>query len=162
MGWRSERCSSRLLHSRGRQDQLGRLLSRLLKCEAGHHWHPRQVKFSRHHRARRPGQTGRGRHPRPRHRRHQDRRRVYHNLAAELELSAQDDAACRALRAKMIRTAGEDPHVYKAADAIAFNGAVKSLGCDPREEFVVTPSQRRLRHIRTYSGTKIPHRTIIG
>lgn len=56
----------------------------------------------------------------------------------------------------MIRAAADDPHVYKAADALAFNAAIKSLGRDPLDEFVLTSRQRRLRHLLSYSGTIFP------
>lgn len=91
-------------------------------------------------------------------RKHEDRRRTYHDLAAQLEESPGDEASLRTLRAKMIRAAADDPHVYKAADATAFNAAIKSLGRDPVDEFVLTPWQRRFRHLRSYSGTVFPQR----
>jgi hypothetical protein len=91
-------------------------------------------------------------------RKHEDRRRTYHDLAAQLEEGSQDETALRTLRAKMIRAAADDPHVYKAAEAVAFNGAIKSLGRDPSDEFVLTPRQHFLRHVRSYSGTKFPQR----
>jgi hypothetical protein len=91
-------------------------------------------------------------------RKHEDRRRVYHDLAAQLEESVGDEAACRAIRAKLIRAAADDPHVYNAADALAFNAAIKSLGRDPADEFILTDCQRRLRHLRSYSSTRFPQR----
>jgi hypothetical protein len=91
-------------------------------------------------------------------RKHEDRRRVYHDLAAQMEESAGDEATCRAIRAKLIRAAADDPYVYKATDALAFNATIKSLGRDPADAFVVTDCQRRMRNLRSYSSTQFPQR----
>lgn len=95
-------------------------------------------------------------------RKHEDRRRTYHDLAAQLEECDKGDAACQALRGKMIRAAADDPYVYKAAEAVAFNAATQSLGRDVSDEFVLTPCQRLLRHVRSYSGAKFPQRKDVG
>jgi hypothetical protein len=89
-------------------------------------------------------------------RRHEDRRRVYHTLAAELETCAKDEAACRELRARMILAAADDPAVYRAAEAVAYNAAIKSTGRDKRDAFVLTCMQRLLRHLRSYGGADFP------
>lgn len=89
-------------------------------------------------------------------RKHEDRRRTYHDLAAQLEEAADEENAVRLLRAKQIRTAADDPVVYKAAECVAYNAAIKSLGRDTDDEFILTSWQRFLRNMRTYSGTSFP------
>jgi hypothetical protein len=91
-------------------------------------------------------------------RRHEDRRRTYHDLAAQFQESPQDDAAVKSLRAKMIRAAADDPHVYKAAEAVAFNNAIKSLDRNRSGEFVLTWYQRFFRNVYPFSGTKFDQR----
>lgn len=91
-------------------------------------------------------------------RKHEDRRRTYHDLAAQLEEAADDEVAVRLIRAKLIRTAADDPVVYKAAESVAYNAAIKSLGRDLDDEFILTGTQRFFRNLLTYSGTKFPQR----
>lgn len=91
-------------------------------------------------------------------RKHEDRRRTYHDLAAQLEESDGSDAAARIIRAKMIRTAADDPAVYKAAEAIAYNAAIKSLGRNPEDDFILTKHQHLFRHLRTFNGEKFTQR----
>jgi hypothetical protein len=95
-------------------------------------------------------------------RKHEDRRRTYHDLAAQLQESAQDETAVRTIRAKMIRASADDPHVYKAAEAVAFNLAIGSLGRDPLDEFVLTTCQRWSRNFVTFSATTFPKRRNLG
>jgi hypothetical protein len=91
-------------------------------------------------------------------RKHEEARGVYHDLAAELEESDGDDATVKRLRARMIRSAATEPIVFEAADKVAFNAAIRSLGRAPGDEFVLTWMQRFLRHIWPYSGTKFRQR----
>jgi H+/gluconate symporter-like permease len=91
-------------------------------------------------------------------RKHDEARRRYHDLAAELEEGKKDERNISRLRAKMIRDAATAPVVFEAAEKVVFNAAIRSLGRDPNDEWVLTRSQRALRHIRPYSGTKFSQR----
>jgi hypothetical protein len=91
-------------------------------------------------------------------RKHEDARRGYHDLAAELEESKKDERTVSRLRARMIRDAASAPIVFEAAEKVAFNAAIRSLGRDPNDEWMLTPTQRALRHIRPYSGRRFRQR----
>lgn len=91
-------------------------------------------------------------------RKHEDRRRTYHDFAAKLLLCEADEAKCLSLRAAMIQAAADDPPIYKAADALAYNEAIKSLGRDPNEAFVLSYWQSLTRHVFSYTGTDFPQR----
>lgn len=95
-------------------------------------------------------------------RKHEDARREYHDLAAALEESKGDDRTVRRLRARMIRAAGAGPILFEAAEKVAFNAAIRSLGRDPNDEWILNRRQRALRHIRPYSGTKFLQRKDIA
>ena len=86
-------------------------------------------------------------------RRHDECRRTYHDLAAELT----EDPACEtACQAKIIRAAASEPPVFEAANAVAYNAAIRSLGLDENERFVLTKWQSVLRHVWHYTGTRFP------
>jgi hypothetical protein len=91
-------------------------------------------------------------------RKHEDARRNYHDLAAELEESSGDDSTVKRLRARMIRAAGTEPIMFEAAEKVAFNAAIRSLGRDPNDEWILKPHQYYFRHIWPYSGTKFLQR----
>jgi hypothetical protein len=91
-------------------------------------------------------------------RKHEDARRHYHDLAAEFEESDGDDATVKRLRARMIRAAASEPVVFEAAQAIAYNAAIRSLGLDQNEEFVLGRWQKFWRHIWPYIGKKFSKR----
>lgn len=91
-------------------------------------------------------------------RKHEDARRGYHDLAAELEESDGSDETMKRLRARMIRAAATEPIVFEAAEKVAFNAAITSLGRDHGDEFVLTKPQWVLRHIWPYSGHVFPQR----
>jgi hypothetical protein len=85
-------------------------------------------------------------------RRHEECRRVVHDMAAMLE--GADGRTIAALRARMIRQAGCDPAPLEAALMDAHNGAIRSLGRDRKEEFVLSRWQLMLRNFWPYRGTK--------
>lgn len=91
-------------------------------------------------------------------RKHEDSRRLYHDIAAELEEDGAEEARVRRLRARMIRASASEPTVYEAAQAVAFNAAIRSLGRDEQDEFVLSRPQRLLRHLWPYGGRKFPRR----
>lgn len=95
-------------------------------------------------------------------RKHEDARRGYHDLAAELEEGGDDEATVKRLRARMIRAAATEPVVFEAAEKVAYNSAIHSLGRDVNDEFVLTGAQRFWRHVWPYSGTKFPKRKDIA
>lgn len=84
-------------------------------------------------------------------RKHEDARRNYHDLAAELEESSGDDSTVKRLRARMIRAAGTEPVMFEAAEKVAFNAAIRSLGRDPNDEWILKWHQRFFRHIWPFS-----------
>ncbi|MDB5652940.1 MAG: hypothetical protein JWQ94_553 [Tardiphaga sp.] len=86
-------------------------------------------------------------------RKHDECRRVYHDIAATLT----EDLACETqCRAKVIRAAASEPPVFEAANAVAYNAAIRSLGLDESERFVLTKWQSLLRHVWHYTGTRFP------
>lgn len=87
-------------------------------------------------------------------RRHNECRRTYHDLAAELE-ELGPDHPCARLRARMIRASGEEPATFEAALCEAFNGAIRSLGRDRDGEFVLSRGQNIFRHLWPQRGTVI-------
>jgi hypothetical protein len=91
-------------------------------------------------------------------RRHSELRRMYHDLAAELEEGARDDVEIKKLRARMIREAADSPIVFEAAEKMAFNAAIRSLGRTANDEFILTASQRWLRHVWPFSGARFRQR----
>jgi hypothetical protein len=91
-------------------------------------------------------------------RKHEDARRLFHDLAAELEESSGNDTALRQLRAQMIRAAATHPSVYEAVEAMAYNAAIRSLGRDTNQEFVLTTTQKLLSHVKTFDGKHFPKR----
>jgi hypothetical protein len=86
-------------------------------------------------------------------RRHDDCRRTYHDLAADLTEDPTCETACRA---KIIRAAASEPAVFEAANAVAYNAAIRSLGLDEEERFVLTKWQSFLRHVWHYTGSRFP------
>lgn len=86
-------------------------------------------------------------------RRHDDCRRTYHDIAADLTEDPTCETACRA---KIIRAAASEPAVFEAANAVAYNAAIRSLGLDEDERFVLTKWQSLLRHVWHYTGTRFP------
>lgn len=86
-------------------------------------------------------------------RRHDDCRRTYHDLAAELTEDPSCEIACQA---KIIRAAASEPPVFEAANAVAYNAAIRSLGLDEDDRFVLTKWQSLLRHVWHYTGTRFP------
>jgi hypothetical protein len=91
-------------------------------------------------------------------RKHEDARRLYHDLAAELEESEPNEATIHRLRARMIRASASQPVVYEAAQALAYNAAIRSLGRDTREEFVLKSWPWLIRHIWAFNGKHFPKR----
>ena len=89
-------------------------------------------------------------------------RRVFSVLILDfprfVRMFAANYRAIRAIRAKLIREAAEDPHVYRAAEAQAFNNAIISLGRDPAKEWLLTPFQKWSRNLFSFSATKFPRR----
>lgn len=92
-------------------------------------------------------------------RKHEDCRRLYHDLAAELEEAGADEKTVHRLRARMIRASASEPTVYEAVQAVAFNAAIRSLGRDAGEEFMLSRPQRLLRHLWPFGGRKFPRRS---
>jgi hypothetical protein len=95
-------------------------------------------------------------------RKHEEARRVYHDLAADLEESGADETAVRRLRARMIRASATEPIVFEAVEKAAFNSAIVSLGRDRGDEWILTRRQRWLRHSHPFSGAKFVQRKDAG
>lgn len=91
-------------------------------------------------------------------RKHEDARRTYHDLAADLEEGDASDATVKKLRARMIRTSADEPLVFEAAEKVAFNAAIRSMGLDRNDDWILTRTQRALRHLWPYSGHKFDQR----
>lgn len=92
-------------------------------------------------------------------RKHDDCRRTYHDLAAELTEDPTCETACRV---KIIRAAASEPPVFEAASAVAYNAAIRSLGLDDNERFALTKWQSALRHVWHFTGTRFPKVNELG
>jgi hypothetical protein len=79
-------------------------------------------------------------------------------ISPDLELGKGDESAVKKLRARMIRAAADEPIVFEAAERVAFNAAIRSLGRHSGDEFILTRWQRFWRHAWPYSGTRFPQR----
>jgi hypothetical protein len=91
-------------------------------------------------------------------RKHEDARRTCHDLAAELEEGPADETTLRKLKARMIRAAATEPTVFEAAEKVAFNAAIRSLGRDPKDEWIIPLWCRLLRHMWPFSGVRFAQR----
>lgn len=75
---------------------------------------------------------------------HQVLQRDYYNLLAEIdECIDANDERCAAWAAKMTRIAGDEPPVYRALDAKAYNDALGALEF-PQSELLHIPWYQRL------------------
>lgn len=83
-------------------------------------------------------------------RKHDECRKVYHDLAARLMLDPTCAGDCQAT---VIRAAANEPATFEAASRVAHNQAIRSLGLDPSHEFVLKRRHAWFRHIWPFTGT---------
>ncbi|KAF0097843.1 MAG: hypothetical protein FD144_4792 [Rhodospirillaceae bacterium] len=96
---------------------------------------------------------------RPKARLHDDLRRRYYLLMAEIAAVPTADAATVAgWRAAMLRLTAEEPDLYRVVDCVAYNATVRSLGRDPGHLLVIPWWRRQLGHLWTFPGFDPPQR----
>lgn len=90
---------------------------------------------------------------------HDDLRRRYYHLMAEIAaVPAADTATVAGWRAEMLRLTAEEPDLYRVIDCLAYNGALRSLGRDPGHLLVIPWWRRQLGHLWTFPGFDPPQR----
>ena len=83
---------------------------------------------------------------------HSDLRRRSFDLLARLE-GGED---VQRIEVEFVRLVAEEPPPMHAVNALAFNSAVDALGRPPGQKYVLTPSQRRMRHWREFRPNQFP------
>ncbi|MCR5855292.1 hypothetical protein [Mesorhizobium sp. J428] len=84
---------------------------------------------------------------------HQSLQRDYFNLLADIEEKTDPtEEDCRRWEAKMSRIAGDEPPVFRALDAKAYNDAIGAMEWDENERLVVPLIHRLLGSVISFDG----------
>lgn len=81
---------------------------------------------------------------------HDDLRRRYYLLLAEIKAVPNSDAVqAAAWEAQIFRLTAEEPDLYRAVDCMAYNATMRTLGRDPRNMLVIPWWRRLFAHLHT-------------